>query len=332
MKPFFVFLVLSINIFANPAWYHNVEKSKPQVYIGYGSGVDEVHAKQEAFNDIASQISVSVSTSLLQKQKLENGKFTNSEDFIASQDSKATLYDYELIKTEFYKGKYFVAIEYENIPSFDKFINKLKTIQLKHLITNEKQNSYLKHTSMAKKLKKTLKKDIDFELLRKDKKWYIKYKTTLQPLDKKDFTKFFNSVSNSKLMIETDKKGNILYDKEKFFFKVKSTQNGYISILSVYEDGTVSTLVKNIKVVKNKIQNIPDKDFESILQAGLMASGVETYDLYIAIYSPKKTRFESFAHADEELISEEKYKNFDELITFLESKIYTSLKVVTKPR
>ena len=43
-------------------------------------------------------------------------------------------------------------------------------------------------------------------------------------------------------------------------------------------------------------------------------------------------KFDSFAYADDELISEEKYKNFDELIEFLDDKIYTTLKVVTKPR
>jgi hypothetical protein len=43
-------------------------------------------------------------------------------------------------------------------------------------------------------------------------------------------------------------------------------------------------------------------------------------------------RFDSFAYADDSLISEEKYKNFDTLIRSLDGKIYTTLKVVTKPR
>ena len=118
----------------------------------------------------------------------------------------------------------------------------------------------------------------------------------------------------------------------KFFFKVKSTKKGFVSILSIYEDGTVSTLVRNIPINKNKLENIPDEEYESIPEAGLMQRGIETYDLYVAVYSDEKLHFDSFAYADEKLIDEEKYKNFDELIEFLNDKTYSTLKVVTKPR
>ena len=331
MKSVVLFLVLLSSIYANPMWYHSLQKTKPNTYIGYGSGVDEVHAKQEAFNDIASQISVSVSNTLKQSQKIEDGKYKNIEEYIASQNSKATLYDYALIKSEFDNGKYFVAVEYENIPSLDKFVRKIKLDNF-NLDKSEKQNNYLKETNIAKKLEKSLNKKIDFNLLRKDAKWYVKYKNILQPLDKKDFSFFFASISNADLEINTNKKRDILYDGDKFFFKLKSKQQGYVSIFSVYEDGTVSTLVRNIPIEQNRLENIPDEDFESIPEAGLMKQGEETFDLYVAIFSSKKMRFDSFAYADEELISEEKYKNFDELINFIDDKTYTTLKVVTKPK
>lgn len=185
---------------------------------------------------------------------------------------------------------------------------------------------------MAKKLKKALKKDINFELVRKDKKWFIKHKNILQILDEKDFARFFSTVDNKTVSINTNKRKNILYNEDKFFFKVKSQKKAYASILTVYEDGTVSTLLKNIPLRNDKLENIPDKDFETIPEAGLMQRGVETYDLYVLILSSKKTHLESFAQADEKLIEEEKYKNFDELIEFIDTKEYATLKVVTKPR
>ena len=128
------------------------------------------------------------------------------------------------------------------------------------------------------------------------------------------------------------KSGIILYNEDMFFFKVKSSKAGYLSILTVYEDGTVSTLMRNIHVEAAELTNLPDEDFESIPQAGLMKRGIETYDLYVLLYSKKRIIFDSFAYADEELIDEEKYKNFDELIEFINDKDYATLKVVTKPR
>ncbi len=330
MRKILLIIALVASVLANPMWYHNVQKTKANSYVGYGSGVNESDAKKEAFNDITSQISVSVNTSFSQKQKIRDGQFNNTQEFTSSQNSKATLYDYELLKSEFHNGKYFVALQYENIPSVDKFVNKLKKSNIE--LKNEKQNSYLKNTSMAKKLKKALKKDIAFSLVRKDAKWFVKYKNILQVLDKKDFAKFFRTVDNPTMSINTNKRKNILYNDDKFFFKVKSAKGTYASILTVYEDGTVSTLVRNVPLRKDKLENIPDKDFESIPQAGLMHRGIETYDLYVLLISSKKTHFDSFAQADEELIEEEKYKNFDELIEFIDAKEYTTLKVVTKPR
>ncbi|NOR58848.1 MAG: hypothetical protein GQ474_10040 [Sulfurimonas sp.] len=330
MRNLLLLFLLVVSAIANPMWYHNVQKTKANSYVGYGSGVDEAHAKQEAFNDITSQISVNINTSFSQKQKMKDGEFKSSEEFSSAQKSNATLYDYELLKSEFYDGKYFVALQYENIPSVDKFINKLKKSNIK--LKNEKQNSYLKNTTMAKKLKKALKKDIAFSLVRKDVKWFVKYKNILQILDKKDFAKFFSTVDNKLMSINTNKRKNILYNEDKFFFKVKSAKKAYASILTVYEDGTVSTLVRNVPLKKGKLENIPDKDFETIPEAGLMQRGIETYDLYVLLLSSKKIHLDSFAQADEELIEEEKYKNFDELIEFIDTKEYATLKVVTKPR
>lgn len=276
---------------------------------------DTPSAKREAFNDIVSQISVEVDFSFSESLKDEDGKLTSSLESKSTQKSNAVLNDYELLKSEYYNSKYFVAIEYENIPSLDKFVAKIKDAK------TQKQNSYLKKSLVAKELRGKLKKDIDFNLLRKDKKWFIQHKSILYPLDKKDFSKFFTSVSNDSIKIKTDKKRDILYDGDRFFFKVESAKKGFISIISVYEDGTVATLVRNIVIGKNKLENIPDKDFETIPEAGLIQKGVETYDLYVAIYSEKKIRFDSFAYADEELISEEKYKNFDALINFWMEKL-----------
>jgi len=325
-------VLLSTCSYATPSWYHNIHDSKANVYIGFGSASSEAKAKQLALSDIVSQISVHVSSSMKSSMKELNGKFSSSDEFKTEQNAEASLSDYKLLKSEFDESKYYVALSYENIPSFDKFVKKVKNLGLDKFVQKPKLKTYYSSTTMAKKLYKALGRDIDFKLIRKDKKWFIKHKDILQILDKKDFAKFFTTVDSQNITINTNKKNNILYNDMKFFFKVKSSKKGFISILSVYEDATVATLVRNIPIGKNKLENIPDEDFESIPQASLMKRGIETFDLYVAIYSTKKLHFDSFAYADSELVNEEKYKNFDELIEFIEDKDYATLKVVTKPK
>ena len=326
MRVLVVLFSFIISLLATPLWFGNLEKTKPYLYIGYGVANSLPQAKREALNDISSQIFVKIDSSFKDEIEDKDGVVTTLSKSSSQQKSNSTLNDYKLLKMEFQDGKYFIAIEYENIPSLDKFIGKIKDAK------TEKQNSYLKNSLVAKNLKKSLKVNIDFKLHRQDKKWFIQYNSILQPLDTKDFLKFFTYIKNPLLEIKLDKKQNILYDGDEFFFKVKSLKKGFISIITVYEDGTVATLVKNIAVEKGSLENIPDKDFETIPEAGILEEGVESIDLYILLYSQKKLRFDSFTDADDEVITEEKYKNFDELIEFIDDKSYATLKVVTKPR
>lgn len=329
MKHLLLLLAFLACGFASPSWYGALQKENHSSYIGYGSAQSEAQAKQEALNDIASQISVNIESSLSQNIKEVDGKVSRVSEDAMKQSAQATLGDYTLLKSDFDDGNYFVALSYENIPSLDKFVRKVK---LKGALDVALGSGYLKNTQIARELNTALKQELDFALLRKDAKWFIKHEEILQVLDKKDFAKFFVSVPHAKLSIDTSKNNNILHDGDTFYFKVKSQEKGYASILSVYEDGTVSTLVRNIPVKKETKENIPAQDFDTMPEASLMQKGVETYDLYVVVYSDKKLLFDNFAYADSELINEEKYKNFDELITFLEDKTYATLKVVTKPR
>ena len=90
--------------------------------------------------------------------------------------------------------------------------------------------------------------------------------------------------------------------------------------------------MKNVPIQKNKLQDIPNKDFEEIPVAGLMEDGVDTFDMYIAIHSTKKLYLDNFIHANDDLITDERYKNFDELIYFINEHTFSTLKVITKAR
>lgn len=320
--------VLVVNSFANPEWYYSLKKESTNLYIGYGSDTDESRAKQIALNEVASQISVKIDSKHEEESELVDGEYTLNVKEKLKQSANATFSDYRLLKSEYMDGRYFVAVEYENIPNIDKFVNKVKTNKA---LVDEKQNTYLSKTLMANYLKNALGKSVDFSLLRKDKKWYIKHKNTLQVLNKKEFENFFVSKANDEIELKINKKRNILHDGDSFYFKAKSVKNGFLSILTVYENGTVATLVRNVPVKKEKEQSVPDEEFESVPTAGVITEGLETFDLYVAVLSEKKLMFDSFAYADDELIEQERYKNFDALIRFLDDKTFTTLKVITKP-
>ena len=155
---------------------------------------------------------------------------------------KANISDYEVVESAYKDGEYFVQISYENIPSLEKFAKRTK----------------FKKKQIVNSIKKDFGKSLNIELVRKDMKWYLKYKETMQMLDKKDFARFFKTTPNKNLTINTNKKNNILYEDDEFYFKVKSFKKGYVSIITVYENGTVSVLLKNIPISKNSIENIPD--------------------------------------------------------------------------
>ena len=319
----------TLSLMAQPSWYYNLPKKASNTFIGYGQGSSEKEAKALALQDIAMQLSVKVKGSFSKKTTVHDGQAHNDLNAVNQQKSQADIKGYELRKLAFEHGTYFVAISYENILSFDKFVRKIQDHLPKK---NEKQNAYLRHTVMAKKLRHALGKDIDFSLQRKDSLWYIAYKGQKVALDRRDFERFFKTVLNINIKLSTSKKDNTLFDGDIFHFKLDAKKSGYVSILTVYEDGTVATLVKNISVKKGKQFSIPDKDNESELKAVLIKAGVETIDEYVAILSAKPMLLDSFAAADEELITHERYKNFDTLIDFLDDKTYVTLKVVTKPR
>ena len=332
MIKFLLASLLSVQLFAAPSWFYKLQDENANVYIGYGVSSSGVKAKQEALNDIASQIFVSVDNSINSQVSDVNGHVSSVNESKSSQKSFATLSDYKLLKFEYKDGEYYVALSYENIPSLDKFVRKVQQLKPSSPTTMMSSNKYLQSTFISKELQRKIGRKIDFELVRKDKKWFIKHKSVMQVLDAKDFSKFFTTKSNSSIKLKTNKKNNILHDGDKFYFEVMSKEDGYVTLLDVYEDGTVAVLMSNIVVKKARVEKMPDEEFESVPEATLLKNCEETYDLYIAVFSKKRLTFESFAEADDDLISEEKYKNFDTLIGLLDEYIYTTLKVVTKPR
>lgn len=323
----------SVLLAAEPAWYYQLA-SKPNVYLGYGEGKNESEAKQNALNDIASQIHTKIDTQRIQNQKSVNGNYEQNIEIKSVQNTKADMSDYELVKAEKIDDRFYVGIEYEDISNIDRFVQKVKAFTKPDVnATSQTQsNNLLQKSSLAMKLRKMFHKDIEFEVIRKENSWFLRYHNALQHISNSEFASFFLSHENSAIEIHTNKKDNILYDGDEFLFKVKSAQDGHVSILSLYEDGTVATLLRNIPIKKDQPTFLPDEKYGSTPVAGLIEKGKGTYDMYIVIYSKGKLMFDQFGDGSDENIIEERHKNVQELVDFLNDKSYATLKVVTRPR
>jgi hypothetical protein len=76
----------------------------------------------------------------------------------------------------------------------------------------------------------------------------------------------------------------------------------------------------------------PDKDSDSVLEASLLQNQKETFDMYVVLFTKKKRNFDEFISAYDDVVDEELYKNFDELINLIYNKTYATIKVIIRPR
>jgi hypothetical protein len=76
----------------------------------------------------------------------------------------------------------------------------------------------------------------------------------------------------------------------------------------------------------------PDEDSDSVLEASLLQNQKETFDMYVVLFTKKKRNFDEFIDAYDDVVDEELYKNFDELINLIYNKTYATIKVIIRPR
>ncbi|MEA2091084.1 MAG: hypothetical protein U9O83_01810, partial [Campylobacterota bacterium] len=141
-----------------------------------------------------------------------------------------------------------------------------------------------------------------------------------------EFEELFVSSKNNNLMIKSNKR--VLVDGDSFYFIIDAKEDGYITLLNVYESGIV-TLLQNSTKIKNSLQ-IPSKESSNYFEAGVVKEGEDTHDLYVAIFTKKPLDMSRFEYADEELASSELAYKFDELIKVMNTNEYSSLLLRTK--
>ncbi|MEA2019225.1 MAG: LPP20 family lipoprotein [Campylobacterota bacterium] len=290
---FIAFISVSLEA-ALPNWYiKNDIPSNQYELIGYGKGKTKEEASQFAKSDIANSIQTTVKSSFISNTLSNNGSYSKNIESSISTSSNVNLSDLILMKTEYFDGVYYIALKYVNLP----FTKKVKLTFDDVEGIKKETNSYLLNTPLLKELKDEFgfypKVSIDKGNLIIGNKSFNISKTTLKKL-------FSSNINNNlKLKAPTELKHQELY-----FIKIKSKNNGYLTLIQIYENGETSILFDNKKVKNNSVFEYPNKNEYDGLEAYLNEKQIKAKDLTIAFICSEK---KDFSYFDNISVNKEKY-------------------------
>jgi len=312
---------------AYPQWYKHRELQTTLKYeiIGYGQGKTIKEAESNAKEDIAQTLISKVDSSFSSETSVYNDTVIDENRAKLKITSNVNLHNLKTIKQEQTDGIFYIALKYKNLDLSYKIKTTIGNFQCNEKSSN---NNYLLQTLLIKKLTSTLGCELDFKLDRRNEAWYLKYKEHLFLLSDTEFEELYFTKTNNNFKFLANKK--ILIAGDSFYFTIDSKKSGYITLLNVYENG-ITTLLQPSTPIKNTIQ-IPTKDSENYFEAGLVKDGVNTYDLYVAIYTKEPLDMSRFEYANEDLAESELAYKFDELIQVMSEYEYSSILIRTISR
>lgn len=302
-----------------PQWYKNRELQSAIKYeiIGYGQGKTIKEAEANAKEDIAQTLISKVDSSFTSETTSYNNSFTDKNEAKLKITSNINLHNLNTIKQQQLDNIFYVALKYKNLDLAYRIKTAIGDFQCdqKHL------NDYLSQTPLMKKLTATLGCQLNFKLARQNQAWYLKHKENMFLLNDSEYEELYFTKQNNNFKFSSNKK--VLTDGDSFYFTVNSKSNGYITLLDVYENGIVTVIQPSIDIKKN-IQ-IPSKNSENYFEAGLVKEGINTYDLYVAIFTKEPLDTSRFEYANEDLAESELAYKFDELLGILNGYEYSTI-------
>ena len=315
---------------AYPKWYENreLDSAVKHEIIGYGEGRTvkeaEANAKENIAQTLLSKVDSSVSTIKTSNINNTENTFSQKSKSELRVTSKLNLQNLKTIKHDKSGGTCFVAVQYKNLDLAYRIKEKVGNIHC----DEQHANSYLLKTPLFKKITSTLGCELSFNLERKNAAWYLNYKEYPFLLSDNEFEELFVTTTNKHFEFKSNK--IILQDGDTFYFTFDSKEDGYITLLDVYESGIVTLLQPSLPI-RNTLQ-IPSKESANNFEAGVIKEGEDTYDLYVAIFSKKPLDMSRFEYADEDLSANEMAYKFDELMRIMNTHEYSSLLLRTKAK
>jgi hypothetical protein len=303
-----------------PLWYGDESALVLNSYevVGFGEGNTLVEAQAHAKEMIAQKL----------LSRVESSFESVSDDAVSKSQAKLKvtsnldLQDLQTRKQEQKDGGFFVALSFKNLD----FAQRVKEKLLDAPCHDVAQNSYLADTPLFKKLNAALGCQRDFSVVRKNRAWYLAHEGELFLLGESELEELYISRQNKAFAFETPKK--VLQDKESFYFTLHAQQEGYITLVDVYENGVVTLLEPSKKILKEL--RIPSKEEAYEFEAGLLEEGRNTHDLYVAFFTKEPLNMSRFTYANEDFAKDENAYKFDELLELMQEHEHATILLRTE--
>jgi hypothetical protein len=280
-------------------------------------------AQKEIANSIQTQI---ISENIFETSEI-NDVVNEKVKLYLEVKTDVVLNEVRKIKEEKKKKKWYVALIYENLPIEKKFAKRISILDYEI----EKQNKYLVKSPLIKAINEELNCKPDIKLTRKNKLWYLAYENLLLPLSPDEFEKLFISYESDKISLNPTK-SSLLLEGDVFSFSVESKQNGFLSIINVYEDGECFIISSNQPIMPNNPISIPNESSDNQLVAGLFIENQPTYDLYVALFDKEEINLSRIQTAGDIVEKEEWHYKFDEVLKMMNENEFCTVLIRTRPK
>lgn len=273
-----------------PNWYLENSSSSTIIY-GYGSSNTIEDAKSKAREDIAKTIKVKIQSSLSMTTKTKKSSKFNSEDF--TQQTQHSIDEYtNMILTNIKMNKHiqvnntwFVRMSYTNLPIIQQIKKTFTSTKIKEM----PESNPLINSNFSKNLKVSFGYSPNYTIFFKNDLFFLNIQNHNFILSINDIKKFFFSINNPNIKLISSKKQ--LKSGDYFHFDITHSNNGYISLIQIDEEGKIIVHLDNL-TAKNIIY--PNLEMFEGLQAGILNNKDTAVEMYLAVSCKEKTNFAIF--------------------------------------
>ena len=204
---------------ADPQWYANQTLPIINRYdvIGYGRGSTIKEAEANAKEDIAQSLMSKVDSTFVSVATDDSAAHESQLKITSTLD----LQNVQTIKQEQRDGTFFVALIFENLD----LAYRVKTTIGDVKCSRENVNTYMKQTSLFKKISASVGCALDLKLDRRNGAWYLKYKEYLFLLNDDEYEELYITVPNDNFEFISSK--NIFKNGDSFYFTFNVKEEGY---------------------------------------------------------------------------------------------------------
>ena len=311
-KTFYLFFSLvvltALGHAQQPKWFGNLPQEHNMI-IGYGSGETREEAFVKARSEIAASINVKVSSEYDQMQRLHNEEFTNEITNKIKEEVDVQLTGVKSLRTAVMDGQHFVALSFDGRSLNVKIRSRLpQDVKLRSL---DLKSPYA-HTLFASDLRDTVFSDMgyipDYDIVWNNGAYRLIINNQEFILSSKDIQKFLITQNSEALSIEIMlhttsgyKRINKIKQGMYFHLNVKHASSGYLTLLSIDEEGKVSVMYENRYVETEKIDTYPDLDDYEGLMTEVLNNQETAIESYMAILCKSRQRFMQFEEMSEQI-------------------------------